>query len=149
MNRSNWRTIRRNRRSLAGSEESARQKPIKPKHRHRSVSSTSSEESVDTLEREGETKRFACKKFYPKDHKFKKSAEIVHVCVKTVGKVLNEGGDPTHAMKHLKFVSDKVSKACFNFDAIAGYDQAVRDRVELEGYSQFSIIETEGMLLGK
>ena len=46
-------------------------------------------------------------------------------------------------MKHLKSVSDKVSKACFNFDAIAGYDQAVRDRVELEGYSQFSIIETE------
>ena len=45
-------------------------------------------------------------------------------------------------MRHLKFVSEKVSKACFNFEAVAGYDQAVRDR-ELEGYSQFSIIETE------
>ena len=42
-----------------------------------------------------------------------------------------------------KFVSEKVSKACFNFEAVAGYDQAVRDRVELEGYAQFSIIETE------
>ena len=26
---------------------------------------------------------------------------------------------------------------------MAGYDQAVRDRVELEGYTQFSIIKTE------
>ena len=46
-------------------------------------------------------------------------------------------------MRHLKFVSEKVSKACFNFEAVAGYDQAVRERVELEGYAQFSIIETE------
>ena len=34
-------------------------------------------------------------------------------------------------MRHLKFVSEKVSKACFNFEAVAGYDQAVIDRVEL------------------
>ena len=67
----------------------------------------------------------------------------MHACVKTVEKVLNNGGDPSHTMKHLKFVLDKVSKGCFNFEAIAGYDQAVTDRVELEGYSLFSIIETE------
>ena len=89
--------------------------------------------SAGSLEREGETKKFARKKFYPKDHKFKRSEEIVHACVKTVEKVMNEGGDPSHAMKHLKFVSEKVSKACFNFEAIAGYDQAVRDRVGLKG----------------
>ena len=71
------------------------------------------------------------------------SEEIVHACVKTVDKVMNEGGDPSHAMRHLKFVSEKVSKACFHFEAVAGYNQSVRDRVELEGYSQFSIIETE------
>ena len=39
------------------------------------------------------------------------------------------------------FSSEKVSKRCLNFEAIAGYDQAVRDRVGLLGYAEFSIIE--------
>ena len=39
------------------------------------------------------------------------------------------------------FSSEKVSKKCFNFEAIAGYDQAVRDRVGLLGYVEFSNIE--------
>ena len=118
-------------------------KPLKPSARHRKSSSSSDSSSTASLEREGDTKRFAPKRFFPKDFKIKRSEEIVHACVKTVDKVLNEGGDPSYAMRHLKFVSEKVSKACFNFEAVAGYDQAVRDRVELEGYSQFSIIETE------
>ena len=118
-------------------------KPLKPRSRRHKSSSSSDSSSSASLESKGETKRFARKKFFPKDFKVKRSEEIVHACVKTVDKVLNEGGDPEHAMRHLKFVSEKVSKACFNFEAVAGYDQAVRKRVELEGYSQFSIIETE------
>ena len=118
-------------------------KPLKPRSRRQKSASSSDSSSSDSLEAKGETKRFAQKKFFPKDFKVKRSEEIVHACVKTVDKVLNEGGDPSHAMRHLKFVSEKVSKACFNFEAVAGYDQAVRERVELEGYSQFSIIETE------
>ena len=118
-------------------------KPLKPRPRRQKSDSSTDSSSSDSLEQKGETKRFARKKFFPKDFKVKRSEEIVHACVKTVEKVLNEGGDPSHAMRHLKFVSEKVSKACFNFEAVAGYDQAVRDRVELEGYSQFSIIETE------
>ena len=118
-------------------------KPLKPRPRRQKSNSSSDSSSSDSLEQKGETKRFARKKFFPKDFKVKRSEEIVHACVKTVDKVLNEGGDPSQAMRHLKFVSEKVSKACFNFEAVAGYDQAVRDRVELEGYSQFSIIETE------
>ena len=118
-------------------------KPLKPRSRQYKSSSSSDSSSSDSLEAKGDTKRFARKRFFPKDFKVKRSEEIVHACVKTVDKVLNEGGDPSHAMRHLKFVSEKVSKACFNFEAVAGYDQAVRERVELEGYSQFSIIETE------
>ena len=118
-------------------------KPLKPSTRHRKSSSSSDSSSTASLEREGDTKRFARKRFFPKNFKVKRSEEIVHACVKTVDKVLNEGGDPSHAMRHLKFVSEKVSKACFNFEAVAGYDQAVGDRVELEDYSQFLIIETE------
>ena len=118
-------------------------KLLKPSARHRKSSSSSDSSSTASLEREGDTKRFARKRFFPKDFKVKRSEEIVHACVKTVDNVLNEGADPSHAMRHLKFVSEKVSKACFNFEAVAGYDQAVRDRVELEGYSQLSIIETE------
>ena len=118
-------------------------KPMKPRARHHKSSSSSDSSSTTSLETEGDTKRFARKKFFPKDFKVKRSEEIVHACVKTIHKVLNEGGDPSHAMRHLKFVSEKVSKACFNFEAVPGYDQAVRDRVELEGYSQFSILETE------
>ena len=118
-------------------------KPMKPSARHRKSSLSSDSSSTASLEREGDTKRFARKRFFPKDFKVKRSGEIVHACVKTVDKVLNEGGDPSHAMKHLKFVSEKISKACFNFEAVAGYDQAVRDCVELEEYSQLSIIETE------
>ena len=117
-------------------------KPLKPRSRRQKSSSSSDSGSSDSLEQKGETKRFARKRFFPKDFKIKRSEEIVHACVKTVDKVLNEGGDPSHAMRHLKFISEKVSKACFNFEAVAGYDQAVRDRVELEGYVQFSIIET-------
>ena len=118
-------------------------KPLKPRSRGRKSSSSSDSSSTASMESQGDTKRFARKRFFPKDFKVKRSEEIVHACVKTVDKVLNEGGDPSHAMRHLKFVSEKVSKACFNFEAVAGYDQAVRERVELEGYSQFSIIETE------
>ena len=118
-------------------------KPLKPRPRRQKSSSLSDSSSFDSLEEKGDTKRFARKRFFPKDFKVKRSEEIVHACVKTVDKVLNEGGDASHAMRHLKFVSEKVSKACFNFEAVAGYDQAVRERVELEGYTQFSIIETE------
>ena len=118
-------------------------KPLKPRSRRQKSTSSSDSSSSDSLEEKGDTKRFARKRFFPKDFKIKRSEEIVHACVKTVDKVLNEGGDPSHAMRHLKFVSEKVSKACFNFEAVAGYDQAVRERVELEGYTQFSIIETE------
>ena len=118
-------------------------KPLKPRPRRQKSSSSADSSSSDSLEEKGDTKRFARKRFFPKDFKVKRSEEIVHACVKTVDKVLNEGGDPLHAMRHLKFISEKVSKACFNFEAVAGYDQAVRDRVELEGYTQFAIIETE------
>ena len=118
-------------------------KPLKLRSRRHKSSSSSDSSSTASRESQGDTKRFARKRFFPKDFKVKRSEEIVHACVKTVDKVLNEGGDPSHAMRHLKFVSEKVSKACFNFEAVAGYDQAVRERVELEGYSQFSIIETE------
>ena len=118
-------------------------KTLKPRPRRQKSSSSSDSSSSDSLEEKGDTKRFARKRFFPKDFKVKRSEEIVHACVKTVDKVLNEGGDPLHAMRHLKFVSEKASKACFNFEAVAGYDQAVRERVELEGYTQFSIIETE------
>ena len=118
-------------------------KPLKPRPRRQKSSSSSDSSSSDSWEEKGDTRRFARKRFFPKDFKVKRSEEIVHACVKTVDKVLNEGGDPSHAMRHLKFVSEKVSKACFNFEAVAGYDQAVRDRVELDGYTQFSIIETE------
>ena len=57
--------------------------------------------------------------------------------------MVNEGGDPIPALKHLKFISDKVAKGCFNFEAISGYDDAVRARVALEGYSEFAKIETD------
>ena len=64
----------------------ATNKPTKPckKPRGRSSSSSSSSSSAD--QKEGETKYFECKRFAPKDHKFKRSAEIVHVCVKTLKK---------------------------------------------------------------
>ena len=123
----------------------ARQKPTKPTkpiRKPRESSSTSSDESVDRLEKEGETKNFARKKYYPKDYKFKRSEEIVQVCVKTVDRVISEGDDQIPALKHLKFVSEKVSKGCFDFEAVAGYDQAVRERVALDGYAQFAVIES-------
>ena len=123
-------------------------KTTKPKKMTKTwaASTSSDSSSAGSLEREGETKKFARKKFFPKDYKVKRSEEIVHTCVKTVEKVMNEGGDPSHEMKHLKFVSEKVSKACFNFEAISGYDQSVRESVEFQGYSQFFIIETEEVL---
>ena len=121
-------------------------KPTKPgkKLRARSVSSSSSESATEG--KEGDTKYFERKRFAPKDHKFKRASEIVHVCAKTLEKVINEGGDPVPALKHLKFVSDKVAKGCFNFEAISGYDEAVRARVALEGYSEFAKIETDEVL---
>ena len=32
---------------------------------------------------------------------------------------------------------------CFNFEVISGYDDAIRARVALEGYSEFAKIETD------
>ena len=97
-------------------------KPLKPRPRCQKSNSSSDSSSSDSLEEKGDTKRFVRKRFFPKDFKIKRSEEIVHACVKTVDKVLNEGGDPSHAMRHLKFISEKVSKACFTFEAVAGYD---------------------------
>ena len=97
----------------------AKNKPTKPCCKPRARSSSMSSLS-STDQKEGETKYFERKRFAPKDHKFKRSAEIVHVCVKTLEKVVNELGDPIPALKHLKFISDKVAKGCFNFEAIAG-----------------------------
>ena len=51
--------------------------------------------------------------------------------------------DPGPALKHLKVVSDKVTKGCFNLEVISGYDEAVGARVTLEGYSEFAKIETD------
>ena len=101
--------------------------------------------SLSTLElpQQGETKYFERKRFAPKDHKFKRSTEIVHVCIRTLEKIINEGGDPIPASKHLKSVSDKVAKGCFNFKVISGYDDAVRAREALEGYGEFAKIETD------
>ena len=68
----------------------------------------------------------------------------MHVCVKTLEKIINEGwGDPIPALKHLTFISDKVAKGCFNFEAISGYDDAVRATVVVEGYGEFAKIETD------
>ena len=86
-------------------------KPLKPRPRRQKSNSSSDSSSSDSWEEKGDTKRFARKRFFPKDFKVKRSEEIVHACVKTVDKVLNEGGDPSHAMRHLKFISEKVSKA--------------------------------------
>ena len=36
-----------------------------------------------------------------------------------------------------------MAKGCFNFEAISGYVDAVRARVELEGYGEFAKIETD------
>ena len=69
---------------------SAKKKPTKPCHKPRSPSSSSPSSSSSADQKEGETKYFECKKFAPKDHKFKRSAEIVHVCVKTLEKVIND-----------------------------------------------------------
>ena len=66
---------------------------------------------------------------------------IVHVCVKTLEKVIGEGGGGGFQCK--QFVSEKVSKGCFNYDAISGYDESVRARVAIEGYSEFAKIETD------
>ena len=71
-------------------------KPLKLSARHCKNSSSSDSSLTASLEREGDTKRFARKRFFPKDFIVKRSEEIVHACVKTVDKVLNEGGDPSH-----------------------------------------------------
>ena len=68
----------------------AKNKPMKLINKPRARSSSSSSSSTD--QKEGETKYFERKRFAPKDHKFKRSTEIVHVCVKTLEKVVNEGG---------------------------------------------------------
>ena len=114
-------------------------KATKPRNKPRSPLSSSSVSSAN-MQLEGETKQYERKRFFPNDHKFKRSSEIVHVRVKILEKVMNEGGDPVPTLKHLKFILDKLSKGCFNYDAISGYDEAVRSRVALKGYLQFAKI---------
>ena len=36
-----------------------------------------------------------------------------------------------------------MAKGCLNFEAISSYDEAVRTRMALEGYSEFAKIETD------
>ena len=81
-------------------------KPLKPRPRRQRSSSSSDSSSSDSLEEKGDTRRFARKRFFPKDFKVKRSEEIVHACVKTVDKVLNEGG--THRTRCVIFTHFSV-----------------------------------------
>ena len=40
-----------------------------------------------------------------------------------------------------------MSKGCFNYDAISGYNEAVSSRVALDGYLEFAKVET-GQVFG-
>ena len=80
----------------------ATNKPTKPCKKPRARSSSSSSSASSTDQKEGETKYFERKRFAPKDHKFKRAAEIVHVCVKTLKKVVNEGGDPIPSLRRFQ-----------------------------------------------
>ena len=85
------------------------------------------------------TQRSLRKKRFPaKDLKAKSVEGILLIGIKTIEKI-----DPLPVIRHLKFLAEKSMKKMFEPIAFVKYDEAVRDRVNNKGPSQFGIIETD------
>ena len=80
--------------------------------------SSSSDESTCSTSPEKEkkkkdpAKRYARKKFLEGDDKVKTGDDLLLVGVKTVEKIIEEGGNPLPCVKHLRMLTEKSSEKC-------------------------------------
>ena len=123
--------------------ERASRKKTKAKNRTPSPSlSSSSDESTCSTSPEKErkmkdpAKRYARKKFLEGDDKVKTGDDLLLVGVKTVEKIIEEGGNPLPCVKHLRMLTEKVAKNVYKVDSLCKYDAAVRKRAGLEGVEE-------------
>ena len=63
--------------------------------------------------------------------------------IKTIEKLVTEKSDPLPVIRHVKFLTEKSTKKMFESVAFVKYDEAVRDRANDKGLTQFGIIETD------
>ena len=78
-----------------------------------------------------------------KNLKAKSFEDILLIGVKTIKKVVADKCDPSPVIKHVKFLAEKATKKMFEPVAYIKYDEAVRERANGKGISQFSITETD------
>ena len=120
--------------------ERASRKKTKAKNRTPSPSlSSSSDESTCSTSPEKERKKkdparkYERKKFLEGDDKVKTGDDLLLVGVKTVERIIEEGGNPLPCVKHLRMLTEKVAKNVYKVDSLCKYDAAVRKRAGLEG----------------
>ena len=115
-----------------------------------SLSSSSDESTCSTSpekerKKKDPAKRYACKKFLEGDDKVKTGDDLLLVGVKTVEKIIEEGGNPLPCVKHLRMLTEKVAKNVYKVDSLCKYDAAVRKRAGLEGVEEFGNIKHDEM----
>ena len=132
--------------------ERASRKKTKAKNRTLSPSlSSSSDESTCSTSPEKDrkkkdpAKRYERKKFLEGDDKVKTGDDLLLVGVKTVERIIEEGGNPLPCVKHLRMLTEKVAKNVYKVDSLCKYDAAVRKRAGLEGVEEFGNIKHDEM----
>ena len=79
------------------------------------------------------------------DDKVKTGDDLLLVGVKTVEKIIEEGGNPLPCVKHLRMLTEKVAKNVYKVDSLCKYDAAVCKRAGLEGVEEFGNIKHDEM----
>ena len=69
--------------------------------------------------------------------------DVLSIGIKTIEKAVSDKSDPSHVIKHIKFLAENATKKMFEPIAFIKYDEAVRTQANGKGISQFSIIETD------
>ena len=115
-----------------------------------SLSSSSDESTCSTSpekerKKKDPAKRYARKTFLEGDDKVKTGDDLLLVGVKTVEKIIQEGGNPLPCVKHLRMLTEKVAKNVYKVDSLCKYDAAVRKRAGLEGVEEFGNIKHDEM----
>ena len=115
-----------------------------------SLSSSSDESTCSTSpekekKKKDPAKRYARKKFLEGDDKVKTGDDLLLVGVKTIERIIEEGGNPLPCVKHLRMLTEKVAKNVYKVDSLCKYDAAVRKRAGLEGVEEFGNIKHDEM----
>ena len=90
-------------------------------------------------------KKYSRKTFLEGEDKLKMGDYLLLVGVKTVEKIIKDGDDPLPCVKHLRMLTEKVTKKVYKVDRLCKYAAPVHKRASLVGVKEFGNIKHDEM----